>query len=195
MSENANLQSVIEAILFAVGEPIETKRIASSLDITLITLNLELDKLKEKYTSENSGLALLYLDDKIQLCSKKEYAKIIRDVLEKKKNAPLSPAAFEVLAIVAYNQPVTKSFIEQIRGVDCSGVITSLSQKELIEEKGRLEALGRPLLYGTTDNFLRCFNISSLSELPEVLTNEDANIEQIEENNEKTKEIEEKNEN
>ena len=93
---------------------------------------------------------------------------MIRDVLELRKNTPLSPAAFEVLAVIAYNQPVTKSFVEQIRGVDCSGVIATLCQKKLIEEKGRLDLPGRPLIYGTTPDFLRCFSISSLDELPEL---------------------------
>ena len=90
----------------------------------------------------------------------------MRKVLEIKRNSPLSQAAFEVLAIVAYNQPVTKAFIEQIRGVDCSAVIATLCQKQLIEERGRLDLPGRPLIYGTTPNFLRCFCISSLEELP-----------------------------
>ncbi|MBQ3903482.1 MAG: SMC-Scp complex subunit ScpB, partial [Eubacterium sp.] len=94
-------------------------------------------------------------------------------VLEVKKNTPLSQAAFEVLAVIAYNQPVTKAFIEQVRGVDCSGVITTLCQKKLIEEKGRLELPGRPLIYGTTPDFLRCFSFSSLSDLPELPKDEE----------------------
>ena len=94
------------------------------------------------------------------------YAPQIRTVMDLRRNTPLSQAALEVLAVVAYNQPVTKAFVEQIRGVDCSGVIGSLTSKDLIEEKGRLELPGRPLLYGTTENFLRCFNISSIEELP-----------------------------
>ena len=100
------------------------------------------------------------------MCSKKEYGEYIRRVMDIKRNAPLSQAAMEVLAVIAYNQPVTKAFIEQVRGVDCSGVVGSLASKGLIEEKGRLELPGRPLLYGTTDNFLRCFQIESLDELP-----------------------------
>ena len=100
------------------------------------------------------------------MSSRTEYAEIIRDVLELRKNTPLSSAAFEVLAVIAYNQPVTKSFIEQVRGVDCSGVVTTLIEKGLLEERGRLELPGKPLLYGTTKNFLRCFSISDLSELP-----------------------------
>ena len=102
------------------------------------------------------------------MCSQKEYIDVIRALLELKKNTPLSQAALEVLAIVAYNQPVTKAFIEQVRGVDCSGVIRSLSEKALIEEAGRLDLPGRPLLYGTTENFLRCFSLESLENLPEL---------------------------
>ena len=100
------------------------------------------------------------------MVSKKEFAPQIRTVMDLRRNTPLSQAALEVLAVVAYNQPVTKAFVEQVRGVDCSGVIGSLTTKGLVEEKGRLELPGRPLLYGTTENFLRCFNISSLDELP-----------------------------
>ena len=100
------------------------------------------------------------------MVSKKEFDPQIRTVMDLRRNTPLSQAALEVLAVVAYNQPVTKAFVEQVRGVDCSGVIGSLTTKGLVEEKGRLELPGRPLLYGTTENFLRCFNISSLDELP-----------------------------
>ena len=100
------------------------------------------------------------------MCSKPQYGEYVRAIMDIRRNVPLSQAAMEVLAIVAYNQPVTKAFIEQIRGVDCSGVISSLVSKDLISEKGRLELPGRPLLYGTTSNFLRCFGISSVDELP-----------------------------
>ena len=101
------------------------------------------------------------------MVSVKEYAKEIRTVMDLRRNTPLSQAALEVLAVIAYNQPVTKAFVEQVRGVDCSGVIGSLTTKDLIEEKGRLELPGRPLVYGTTENFLRCFSLSSLDDLPE----------------------------
>ena len=106
------------------------------------------------------------LEDSYQMCSNPIYAEEIRQALDLHRNTPLSQAAMEVLAIVAYNQPVTKAFVEQIRGVDCSGVLGSLTAKGLIEERGRLELPGRPLLYGTTSDFLRCLNISSLNELP-----------------------------
>lgn len=165
--ENKELIPMLEAVLFAVGEPIEGEKIAHALGIDLILIEQALEELKEKY-DETRGLCLLKLDNKYQLCTKKCFADSIRSVIEVKKNAPLSQAALEVLAIVAYNQPVTKAFIEQIRGVDCSAVLSNLCQKCLIEEVGRLELPGRPLIYGTTPEFLRCFNVSSLDELPEL---------------------------
>ena len=119
-------------------------------------------------SERNSGICLVRIDGKYQLCTREEYGDNVRALLEIKKNAPLSQAAFEVLAIVAYNKTVTKSFIEQIRGVDCSGSIANLVQKGLIEEKGRLDLPGRPLVYGTTDRFLRCFSLNSLEDLPEL---------------------------
>ncbi len=168
MMNDAELLSTLEAVLFAVGEPIEIQRLSQGLHVSTDILENALMILKDKYESAESGICLLKLDDKYQLCTKQIFADSIRNVIEVKKNAPLSQAAFEVLAIIAYNQPVTKSFIEQIRGVDCSAVITNLCQKSLIEEKGRLDLPGRPLIYGTTPEFLRCFCISSLDELPEL---------------------------
>ena len=178
---NANeLQAAAEAVLFSVGEPLELSKLAEALEIDEDTMTQILMNLSAALEERNSGISLLKLDDKYQLSSKSDYAPQIRQIMEIKRNAPLSPAAFEVLAVVAYNQPITKAYIEQVRGVDCSGVITTLCQKHLIEEKGRLELPGRPLLYGTTTEFLRCFSISSLDELPplpnhdnELLDNED----------------------
>ena len=163
---NSELIPMLEAVLFAMGEPIEIERLCVALELDEIAVSDALAKLQEKYEDEACGICLLKLDNKYQICTKQKYADSIRSVIEVKKNAPLSQAAFEVLAIIAYNQPVTKAFIEQIRGVDCSGVISSLCQKSLIEERGRLDLPGRPLIYGTTAEFLRCFCISSLDELP-----------------------------
>lgn len=160
------LQAQLEAVLFAVGEPVEISRLSDCLETDDDTLCTVASQLSAELDKRKSGLCLLRLDNKFQLCTRKEYAVYVRRALEVRKNTPLSNAAFEVLAIVAYNQPVTKSFVEQIRGVDSSGVIASLCQKNLIEEKGRLDLPGRPLIYGTTPEFLRCFCISSLSELP-----------------------------
>lgn len=162
------LLAIAEAVLFAAAEPIEHTRLSIVLGTdSEVTLEI-LDILKEKYEQEESGLCLLKLGSKYQICSKKEYINEVRAVLDLKRNTPLSQAAFEVLAIIAYNQPITKPYIEQIRGVDCSGVVSTLCQRGLIEEKGRLEVPGRPVLYGTTDDFLRCFSLSALSELEEL---------------------------
>ncbi|MBO5936568.1 MAG: SMC-Scp complex subunit ScpB [Clostridia bacterium] len=163
---NSELIPMLEAVLFAMGEPIEIERLCVALELDEIVVSDALAKLQEKYEDDTCGICLLKLDNKYQICTKQKFADSIRSVIEVKKNAPLSQAAFEVLAIIAYNQPVTKAFVEQIRGVDCSGVISSLCQKSLIEERGRLDLPGRPLIYGTTAEFLRCFCISSLDELP-----------------------------
>lgn len=165
---NEQIRAACEAILFASGEPLECARIAEALELDMDTVSGALWELARSLDERVSGICLLRLGSKYQLCSRVEYAMQVRSVLDIKKNAPLSPAAFEVLAVVAYNQPVTKAYVEQIRGVDCSGVISTLCQKGLLEEKGRLDLPGRPLLYGTTPDFLRCFCLSSLSELPEL---------------------------
>lgn len=172
----------LEAVLFATGEPIEIEKLAQGLQEDETALENALHILKEKYEKPDSGLCLLKLDNKYQLCTKKQYADSVRAVIEVKKNTPLSQAAFEVLAIIAYNQPVTKAFVEQVRGVDCSGVIANLCQKSLIEEKGRLELPGRPLIYGTTPDFLRCFSLSSLQDLPPVPQKDKAENEKNNEN-------------
>lgn len=162
------MRAAAEAILFAAGEPVEISRIAQALNIETEDAVMVLQSYAEQLDERESGVCLLRMGERYQLCTRQEYAEQIRNVLEMKRNAPLSSAAFEVLAVVAYNQPVTKSYVEQVRGVDCSGVIATLCQKGLIEEKGRLDLPGRPLLYGTTAEFLKCFCLSSLSELPEL---------------------------
>lgn len=165
MESNNNL-NILEAILFACGEPIEIERLAEVMDLDESVIITLADTLANNYEERKAGVKLLKLDNKLQLCSRADYFDYVRKILELRRNAPLSQAAFEVLAVIAYNQPVTKSVVEQVRGVDCSGVIYSLCEKGLIEEKGRLELPGRPLVYGTTDNFLRCFSLRSLGDLP-----------------------------
>lgn len=164
--EIKNLQEAIKAILFVSGDPVPVDRIADALELDRPTAAKILQNLADECNSNDSGILIVRMEDQYQMCSNPRFAQQIYKVMDSRRNMPLSPAGMEVLAIVAYNQPVTKAFIEQIRGVDCSGVIGSLCAKGLIEERGRLELPGRPLLYGTTANFLRCLNISSLSELP-----------------------------
>jgi len=162
------MQAAAEAMLFACGEPLEIDRIAEILEIDVENAESLVLNIAAKYDDNNSGIKLVKMDKKYQICTRKEYAEQVRDILDMKKNAPLSQAAFEVLAVVAYNQPITKAYIEQVRGVDCSGVISTLCQKGLIEEVGRLELPGRPLIYGTTAEFLKCFCINSLDDLPDI---------------------------
>lgn len=159
-------RSAIEAILFASGEPVSASRLSEVLELDEETVCRVADDLKNEINTRAGGIMMVKLDDQYQLCTRKSYAEYVRRALDIRRNTPLSQAAMEVLAIVAYNQPVTKAFVEQVRGVDCAAVIQGLMQKNLIEEKGRLELPGRPLLYGTTPVFLRCFNVSKLDELP-----------------------------
>ena len=168
-----NISSAIEAILFSNGASVEKSRIAQALEISETQVDEHISALIDDYTNANRGITIIKLDDSYQMVSNKEYAPQVRTVMDLRRNTPLSQAGLEVLAVVAYNQPVTKAFVEQVRGVDCSGVIGSLTAKGLVEEKGRLELPGRPLLYGTTENFLRCFNISSIEELPPLPENDE----------------------
>ena len=161
-----------EAILFAAGEPVEIEKFSEIFEIDNETVENIMDMLSVKLDESGSAIKLVRLDFCYQLCTRKEYAENIRAVLDLRRKAPLSQAVLEVLAVIAYNQPVTKAYVEQVRGVDCSGVVSTLVEKGLLEEKGRLELPGRPLLYGTTANFLRCFGLKSLDELPDVPSDE-----------------------
>lgn len=159
---------VLEAILFAGGDPLDIDKLCLAMKAEKDEVLELIDVLTEKYSSADSGIELLKLESSYQLATKKEYAAYIKNALEIKKNTTLSPAAMEVLAIVAYNQPVTKSFVENVRGVDSSGVVNSLVEKNLLAEAGRLDLPGRPIAYKTTDNFLRSFQLEGLGELPPV---------------------------
>lgn len=168
----------VEAILFAAGEPVALDRIAQVIGMRTYAIEEIVDALREKYNTPVSGIHLLRLENAAQFCTNPAYIEPVRETLDLKRNTPLSQAAMEVLAVVAYNQPVTKAFVEQVRGVDCSGVIGSLMQKGLLEERGRLELPGRPLLYGTTETFLRCFQLASISDLPPPPQKEDGEEDQ-----------------
>ncbi len=160
------LLKAFEAVLFASGEPLNIERFTQVFEITPSKTIEAMEQLSKKYDENDNGIKLVRLDNAYQLVTRSEYSEYIKKAFDIKRKTPLSSAALEVLAVVAYNQPVTKSFIEQVRGVDCSSVVTTLIEKGLVEERGRLELPGKPLLYGTTKNFLRCFSLSDLSELP-----------------------------
>lgn len=165
-THTVKMASIAEAVLFACGEPVPSERIADVLGIDARELPDIMDCLNKRYEEAGSGLRAKPLGKSWQLCTEKEFAPYIRAAMENKKSAPLSNAAMEVLTIVAYNQPVTKSFIEHVRGIDSSSVVNTLVERELLEEAGRLEIPGRPIAYRTTENFLRCFELSSLGDLP-----------------------------
>lgn len=158
--------SILEAILFASGEPIETEKLCAAAGIEEDTLVKLIQLLSDRYEAEESALTVLKLGNSYQLAVKADYIEYVRAALETKKNTPLSPAAMEVLTIIAYNQPVTKGFVEHIRGIDSSSVVNSLVEKNLLEEAGRLDVPGKPIAYRTTAAFLRCFQLTSIDDLP-----------------------------
>ncbi len=167
--ELKELQSVIEGILFAAGEPVTTDRLCAVLEQDSRTVDEVCQHLADDYSYQRRGFRLLRLDDSWQMCSAPEYAAYIRKMFETRKPSHLSSPALEVLAVVAYFQPVTRAYIEQVRGVDCSYTVALLLERELICEAGRLPVPGRPIQYKTTENFLRTFNLSCLEELPELV--------------------------
>ena len=164
--KNKEIISALEAVLFASGDPISVERLSQVFEKEPEDIEKLVNLLSEKLDGNNSGVKVVRLENTYQLVTREEHAEYIKKAFDIKRRTPLSPAAFEVLAVIAYNQPVTRAFIEQVRGVDCSGVVSTLIEKGLIEERGRLELPGRPLLYGTTKTFLRSFSLNDLSDLP-----------------------------
>lgn len=169
MEQIKNLEAAIEAILYAAGHPITYQKISAVLGLTVKDTKKIIEHMAEAYSKEGSGrgIMLLCFDDSCQLCTKEIFATYIREALDIRRGGNLSASSMEVLAIVAYNQPVTRTYIDTIRGVDSNYSVNSLIDKELIVAVGRLDAPGRPTLYGTTEKFLRVFGLSSLDELPE----------------------------
>lgn len=161
------IDSIIESILFASGDPMPVSRLCALLDREESEIYEAAKRLSDGYSFEGRGIRLLRLEDSLQLCSAPENGEFVRRALEARKPPKLSPAAMEVLTLVAYFQPVTKTYIEQIRGVDSSYTVSLLVERELIEPCGRLDVPGRPTIYRTTQGFLRAFGLSSLDELPE----------------------------
>ena len=166
--ELKEIESAIEGILFAAGEPVGVERLCLALDIDRDTADAVCRRLADQYSYERRGIRLLRLDSSYQLCSAPEYAGPIRKAFESRRPARLSQPALEVLAIIAYYQPATRAYVDQIRGVDSSYTVGLLLERELIEECGRLAVPGRPIQYRTTQNFLRAFGLSSLEDLPEL---------------------------
>ena len=163
-----NIEGAIEAILYAAGYPVKYTKIAEVLGLDEKNTKAIIEHMSEEYNGAKSkkGLNLLMFEETCQFCTKEQYAPYIREALGIKRGGNLSASSMEVLAVVAYNQPVTRSFVDQVRGVDSSYAVNSLIDKNLIEACGRLDAPGRPMLYVTTEKFLRVFGINSLSELP-----------------------------
>ncbi|HEY9575835.1 MAG TPA: SMC-Scp complex subunit ScpB [Lachnospiraceae bacterium] len=160
------LEAAVEAILFAVGDAVELSRLAKTLQHDLTTTQKVIDLMKEHYEQENRGLRLIDLEGAVQLCTKKEYYNhLIRMALQPKK-AILTEVMLETLSIIAYKQPVTRLEIEKIRGVKSDHAVNKLVEYGLIKEVGRLDVPGRPILFGTTEEFLRDFGVSSTEELP-----------------------------
>lgn len=162
------MEGAIEGILFASGEAVSVKRIAAVLAVDEKLVSDAAEHIADRLSYERRGIRLLRLEDALQLCSAPEYADYIRAALETRKPPKLTPVALEVLAIVAYFQPVTRAYIEELRGADSSYTVSALTERGLIEPCGTLDAPGRPTLFRTTGNFLRVFGLSTLDELPEL---------------------------
>lgn len=160
--------AAVEAVLFACGEPVEAEKLAAATEIEKDTVLKIIDRLNDRYVENNSAFRINRLGESYQMMTQPEFAPYIKTAMENRRQVPLSQAALEVLAVVAYNQPVTKSFVEQVRGVDSSGVVNSLVERDLLEEYGRLDLPGRPIAYKTTENFLRCFGLTDIKGLPAI---------------------------
>ncbi len=164
--KNIDLESAIEAVLFSVGEAVELQRLSEALETDIPRIKEAAISLKNRLENEGRGVRLIEIGDCVQLCSAPEYFEYIQKTVQMKKQVGLSAAALETLSVIAYNQPVTKGTIEFIRGVDCTYSVTKLTERGFVDEVGRAETPGRPILYGTTMEFLRCFGLKNLDELP-----------------------------
>ena len=162
------LEAALEGILFAAGEPVDIKRICLALELERSEAEGLLRRLADSYAFERRGIRLLQLEDSWQLCSAPDYASVIRRAFEIRRPAKLSQPALEALTIIAYYQPTTRAYVDQVRGVDSAYTMGLLLERGLIEECGRLQVPGRPILYRTTKAFLRAFHLRSLEDLPEI---------------------------
>lgn len=163
-----NIKYAIEGILFAAGEPVKAAKLAVVLNRTIPEIEEAVSGLRAEYDRDHRGFNIIEISDGYQICSRPEYYTFIREILGEQRNQPLSNAAMEALAIIAYKQPVTRGMVEKIRGVNSDGCVNRLYERGLIEEAGRLDAPGRPILYRTTDTFLRCFGLRTPRDLPPI---------------------------
>ena len=166
--EQTELQRAIEAILFAAGEPVEAVRMAASLETDTNEICKAADAMADQWAFQRRGIRIVKLEDAYQMVSSGEMADYVTKTLETRKPPKLSSSQLETLTIIAYYQPATKAMVEKIRGVDSSYSVGALLNKKLIEESGRLDVPGRPILYRTTPDFLRTFGLKTLEELPEI---------------------------
>ena len=166
--EQNDLQRALMAILFAAGEPVSTQRLAESLEVDADEIRREAKYLMDTLAFQRSGIRIVLLEDAYQMCSASEQAQYVTKTLETRKPRKLSQSQLETLTVIAYYQPATKAYVEQIRGVDSAYSVSALLTKKLIREDGRLNVPGRPILYRTTPDFLRVFGLQSLDELPEI---------------------------
>lgn len=165
-------QKIIEAVLFAAGHPVTYQKLGETLSVSAGTAKNIVHEYMEQYNTEDAplprGIMLVMFDTSCQLCTREQYGTYIREALGIKRGGNLSQSSIETLAVIAYNEPVTRAFVDTVRGVDSSYSVSSLVDKQLIESCGRLDVPGRPILYRTTDHFLRVFGLSSLEDLPKV---------------------------
>lgn len=179
--ELEEIKRCMEAVLFAAGEPVGKERLALAIGVSQGDIEAAAKTLMDELSFQRRGVRVIALEDSYQMVSAQDMSDVITRALETRKPPKLTASALETLTVIAYYQPCTKAFVEQIRGVDSSYTVSALLNKHLIEEQGRLSVPGRPILYGTTPDFLRTFGLSSLEELPEVdLPQGKVNPEQIE---------------
>ena len=165
-------EAIIEAILFAMGDSVEVKRLAEVIEEEIIVTKSILHDMMERYENENRGMAIIELEDSFQMCTKVEYYDYLIKIAKSPRKYVLTDTVLETLSIIAYKQPVTRLEIEKIRGVSCDHAVNKLVELELIKELGRLDAPGRTLLFVTTEQFLRSFGVKSLEDLPELNTDQ-----------------------
>ena len=166
--DRTKAEAVIEAVLFTMGESVEISKLAEVIEEDVRTTNEILEGMAERYSREDRGIDLTRLEDAVQLCTKPEMYEYLIRIAKTPKKMVLTDTVLETLSIIAYKQPVTRAEIERVRGVSCDHAINKLLEYDLITELGRLDAPGRPLLFGTTEQFLRSFGVESLEELPEL---------------------------